>query len=109
VKAFPLTRSEDFGNQPKLLNSLPQADNWQHQAPLQDGSQWLPGDRFLLVTDALAQWFLNRYEGGHQPWQFLECLVAPPATDEAFVSWIDQLRDESGLRNDDVTLVVIDL
>jgi hypothetical protein len=62
-----------------------------------------------LLTDALAQWFLRRHEAGRRPWQAVGRLLEAPSPDRAFVSWVDRLRDGGGLRNDDVTLVAIDL
>jgi hypothetical protein len=66
-------------------------------------------DRFLLMTDALAQWFLREYEAGKAPWEVIEPILAESAGKEAFVSWVRELRDSQGLRNDDVTLVVVTL
>jgi hypothetical protein len=107
VKAFPLTRAEEFGNQPQLLNSRPVAGNARQPDPKQARGQWRVGDRLLLMTDALAQWFLRCHEEGRPPWRSIEQVLADPAPDKAFPAWIDALRDQGGLRNDDVTLLVI--
>ncbi len=109
VKAFPVTRSGDFGNQPKLLNSRSGArGNSQDQGIEQARGRWCPGDRFLLMTDALAQWFLHRHEAGPSPWKSLEIILHDQAPDKALRIWIDELREQRGLRNDDATLVIID-
>jgi hypothetical protein len=65
---------------------------------------WRPGDRFLLMTDALAHWFLRRHEAAQQPWHDLA-----RAAGAAFADWVEDCRERDGLRNDDVTLVTIDL
>jgi hypothetical protein len=105
LKAFPLTRSTDFGNQPRLLGSRPA--NPGHDQ-LQERGRWHAGDRLLLMTDALAQWFLHRIEQGQKPWRALEHMLAEnqDATPDV---WIEKLRDQDGLRNDDVTLILIHL
>ena len=87
----------------------------------------MAGDQFLLMTDALAKWFLLQTERMEKPWrpigQFFraeqdttkgikdenrnETGGAPPATH--FADWVERLRDQGDLRNDDVTLLVIQM
>ena len=66
-----------------------------------------PGDRFFLATDALAHWFLTQHEEKRQPWHTV--LAACQQSADTFVAWIEALRDERDIRNDDVTLVIIDV
>jgi len=108
-RSFPLARSSDFGNLPVLLGSRGRAAD----TPLQGirrarGKGW-PGDRILLATDALAEWLLRRNESGQQPADDIDRLLAESAPQDAFAGWVEERRDRQGLRNDDVTLVVIDL
>jgi hypothetical protein len=58
------------------------------------------------MTDALAQWFLEGCERGAKPWNQLE-EFASSGSDEAFADFIETLRDQREIRNDDVTLVVV--
>jgi hypothetical protein len=53
------------------------------------------------MTDALAQWFLVEAEMGRKPWAAL----AKVSTPEQFQAYVDCLRAGGALRNDDVTLV----
>jgi hypothetical protein len=103
VAAFPLGRSADFGNRPRLIGSRPPADP-AAEAHAEGGGAWEAGDRFLLMTDALAQWFLRRHEAGGRPWEELSGLA-----ETAFADWVDERRRGDGLRNDDVTVVMIDV
>ncbi len=66
------------------------------------------GDRFFLMTDALAGWFLRETEAGESPWPELEQVLREPGTN-AFEEWIGSLRDSGKLRNDDVTVLMIEL
>jgi hypothetical protein len=100
-RAFPLTRSEDFGNQPRLLASRP----GKGPEPVLERGVCRAGDRLFLMTDALAQWFLLRCERDGTPWEELERLLAEP--NDAFAPWIEDRRDRDGLRNDDVTLLAV--
>src|SRR5262245_26698148 len=59
VRAFPIEKASDFGGDPLLIGSrgrsLPKVE--------QGSGSLLPGDQLFLMTDALAQWFLQSHEG----------------------------------------------
>ena len=104
LAAFPLAASADFGNQPALLGSRPAGAP---PAPVLAHGRWRPGDRFLLMSDALAQWFLQRTEQGAVPLAEIAHLMADRDPQAAFPGWVEERRRQ-GLRNDDVTLALID-
>ena len=105
LAAFPLERSAAFGRQPPLLGSRPGGPEPESE---QARGRYRAGDRFLLMTDALAQWFLAEEEEGFCPAEDVAKLLAAVDPVAAFVSWVGERRGK-GLRNDDVTLVVVDL
>ncbi|HKI34016.1 MAG TPA: protein phosphatase 2C domain-containing protein [Gemmataceae bacterium] len=106
IEAFPLRRSAEFGNRPLLIGSRPPvAPASEVRAEGRGG--WQPADRFLLMTDALAQWFLRRHEAGDRPWEELTRLPTKPDASDAFATWVEERRRHDGLRNDDVTLVLV--
>jgi Protein phosphatase 2C len=109
--AFPVRRSGDFGNRPALLGSrsvaTEQIETWS-QAGVKIGS-WQSGDRFLLMTDAAAEWFLRRHEAKRKPWQSLLRRFAEPNTTAALATYVKELWRAGELKNDDVTLLVIEL
>jgi hypothetical protein len=110
LAAFPLSASAQFGNRPALLGSRAvaseQAERWSRAQ--EEFGKWQPGDRLLLMTDALAQWFLRRTEAQSKPWEpLLNKLAEPTAT--ALAAYIKDLRRNDGLVNDDVTLLNIEL
>jgi Protein phosphatase 2C len=102
VTSFPLGRSDDFGNQPPLLGSRAPAPR---AALRRAHGRWQPGDRFLLMTDALAQWFLRQHEQDRQPWDRLQPLLTTAAPAADFAALVDELREGEEMRNDDVTLL----
>jgi hypothetical protein len=110
-RAFPIRRSADFGNRPALLGS--RAVTGQPAGLLGQAKQrvgrWQACDRFLLTTDALAQWFLRRQEQRRKPWQSLLRRLAGPDPTNALTAYVGRLRSRKALKNDDVTLLVIDL
>ena len=106
VQAFPLTYSYEFGNHPALLSTMPAHNEliWQTIEGYTAKGQWQSGDDFLLMTDALAAWFLKASENGEQPWQKLAEVTV---SQDAFEAWITELRRQDAVRNDDVTLIHI--
>jgi serine/threonine protein phosphatase PrpC len=109
VQAFPITRSEEFDNHPRLVGSRTARAEALEQQQLQTEGDWQANDWLVLMTDALAQWFLRAAESDHQPSEAVLRLVLDNANSAAFAAWIEQLRDREGLRNDDVTLVAVSL
>ena len=103
VQAFPVSRAGDFNDRPALLASR----GGPPPAPARCAGSFLDGDRLLLMTDALAQWFLAEWEGGGQPWDELEPLA--PAPEGLFAAWVAGLRSRGAMRDDDVTLLSIEL
>jgi hypothetical protein len=101
LRAFPLERAEQFSNRPSLLSSVSRANAgvWDDIATVE--GELVANDRLLLMTDALAQWFLVEAEMGRKPWAALAKVTTP----EQFQAYIDCLRAGGALRNDDVTLV----
>jgi hypothetical protein len=101
--SFPMEDASAFGTRPALVGS--RARN----AGEPTGDEWLAGrarrgDRFLLMTDALAQWFLTDVETGGRPWESLTELTEP-----TFPEWVEKKRSARALRNDDVTLLLVEV
>lgn len=106
--AFPMTSASGFDMVPKLVNSR----NKDHallasRAEMASG-QYEPGDEFFMCSDALACWFLGETENGAFPWRMLKHFSYPCDAHE-FETWTTTLRRDGQMRNDDVTLVHIDL
>lgn len=106
-EAFPLSSSADFGNRPKMLGSRGKGDALA-QATVKLG-KWQPGDRFFLMTDALAQWFLRQDEEKHKPWLALGRKMVQKDATTTMTAYVEELRRKGELRNDDTTLLVIGL
>lgn len=107
-QSFPLRRADQFGNHPYLLGSRGRPADTPLQAVLHTSGVWLPGDRFLLMTDALAEWMLRRSEQDKRPAVDIDRLLAESNPRAAFAGWVEERREKHGLRNDDVTLIIID-
>lgn len=110
IRAFPVTRAADFSNAPWLVGSRTSPSEVPHKNGLQQLGDCQSGDRFWLMTDALAQWFLIQAESGGKPWQALGPLAHgtdDASAQRAFAAWIEELRSARQLRNDDVTLLAV--
>lgn len=102
IESVPISQAADFDTSPPLLSTQPAYS----QKTLQDlfvrSGALHPDDALILATDALAAWFLGRVEEGDRPWTRLLDLE-----DSTFRTFVDEVRAEETMRNDDVTLVVI--
>ena len=103
IRSFPVDRAAQFSNEPRLIGS--RGPNV--KADLGRG-KLEAGDRLLMMTDALAQWYLHTHETGGDPWEPVALVLAAEKPQTAFTDWITELRDGDELRNDDVTLLAIE-
>jgi len=99
-KAFPLTRSEEFGSSPFLVGSVKKADD--DPLPHVRVTEGLlpPNEVLFFASDALAAWLLRRAERGEPAWHELRWLRTQGDFDEL----VGRAR-EDGTRNDDMTLI----
>lgn len=105
---FPLAESAAFTNRPHLLSSNPAyTGRLVDHVRNMDGS-WQAGDAFYLMTDALACWFMREAEEGRTPWRVFRDLNTSDEV-KPFREWIEALRAEGAMRNDDVTLLRVDI
>ena len=102
--SFPLEESGQFNNTPPLICSNPANNQDLWEGVCQLSGEFRRGDMIFLASDAAAAWLLQERENGGQPWQALGELE--PADWEG---WVQQRRDERAMRNDDSTLIVIEV
>ncbi len=107
IRSFPIDHADEFGTAPDLFGSR------NHDTALltartrfADGV-CVPGDRLLLMSDALAAWFLTVDNAVAAVRELLE--FGGPHDAVGFGDWLDKLRDRQELRNDDVALIRIDV
>lgn len=102
--AFPLEQSDHFTSRPQLLSSVAPLTTGEALPLLEVGGRWCPGDRFYLLTDALAHWALTLVAAAKAPWSSLDQLLAA-GSGAALLDWAAAERAAKRLRNDDLTLV----
>jgi hypothetical protein len=106
VHEFPVESSEGFGNRPFLIRSKAVLNEKLLKACKAAEGYCRVGDVFYMMTDALACWFLKECEANNLPWVALSSFTTGI---DVFQKWVDGLRDEKSMRNDDVTLVRIEV
>jgi hypothetical protein len=102
--------SADFSNQPALLSSSGiDAEVLGRNLSIETGDL-APGDTCYLATDALSAWFLRMAETGEpkdEPWRPLGELDG--GNQDEFRELIAKLRYDGAIRDDDTTLVRVDI
>ncbi len=103
--SFPLEESGQFNSTPALICSNPANNSglWPHVRQRRGECQ--PGDMILLASDALACWILQEHESGGKPWETLSALDS----DEEWEDWVQARRGERAIRNDDTTLITVEV
>jgi hypothetical protein len=105
IERFPLQSAADFTNTPFLLPSRGFGGaGWEDHIKEISGT-WFSDDTFYLMSDALAAWFMQTEEDGGAPYEVLRDLGT--ADCDPFPNWIENLRAERSIHNDDVTLLRI--
>jgi hypothetical protein len=108
-RAFPVEKSAQMNNRPALIGSRPgQLLPGDDELHLVRG-RCRQGDCFLLMSDALAAWFLEQNEQDRRPISRIQELLGQEQPEQAFPAWVEERRRHENLRNDDVTLTIIDL
>ncbi|MCP3102377.1 protein phosphatase 2C domain-containing protein [Myxococcus sp. K15C18031901] len=101
LRAFPVETSEALGTNPYLVSTHAARNAGLEERAVSATGNLQPGDSLLLMTDALACWFLLEHEAGRQPWRRLP----PPGAAARHDAFVEELRGAGRLRNDDVTLL----
>ena len=108
--AVPMVSSADFSNQPALLSSNGTEAEVLGRHLITKTGDLAPEDTYYLATDALSAWFLRGVETGEakdQPWRPLREL--DDSDQYEFRELIRKLRDNGRIRDDDTTLVRVDI
>ena len=107
IGAFPIGDSALFNNRPDLLGSMTAANGPEKELVKTLYGTWGCDDAFFLMTDALACWFFKDREAGNKPWIVLRNLDTQGQV--SFHEFVTGLRNSKAMKNDDVTLLRIDI
>jgi hypothetical protein len=103
IQTLPDLEPEAFAESPFLLASVRGHDGDLVKHMLTATGKLEPGDTLLLATDALACWLLTTKAWAETLHEFRGLADAA-----AFTAWVEELRRERGLKNDDSTMVLVE-
>lgn len=113
VEQFPLTESEQFNSSPVLLSSNADESETEvaEETLLKMSGTWEPGDIIYLMSDAIARWAYKRHEEHGDAPLWLKGMTSQEQLAELAEVQRGLLDAESRplLRNDDVTLMKVEL
>lgn len=111
VVVFPPYSASDFARDPVLLSTIPARNAAILSSPRKHMAEgaWSEGDEFLLMTDALAAWFLRENVHGAALQRLKDGPGAPLGGQPGFAAWVTALREAGKIKNDDTTLAWITL
>lgn len=105
---FPIDHAVEFNSRPYLLASRSDR-NVDLAAHISTANgEWHVDDTFLLMSDSLACWFSEEREKGLQPWTTLKD-IDTEGDHTRFNHLVESLRSAGKIKNDDVTLVRVDM
>jgi hypothetical protein len=102
--SFPLDESGLFNSMPSLICSNPDNNGDLWEQVRQISGEFQQGDLILLASDAVASWLLQQCESGDKPWETLLRLE-----ESEWEGWVQERRQERSMRNDDSTLIVVEV
>jgi hypothetical protein len=105
ITRFPLLTASEFTNSPSLISTNNDANVELNDFATGVCGKWEIDDCFLLMSDAIACWFLKAFEAGEKPWNTIRDLGT--GNTPRFSEWVADLRNTKRLRNDDVTILVV--
>jgi hypothetical protein len=101
MTAFPISDPGEFGRSPDLVPSAEQGiQRLRNKVKMRSGNA-IPGDLFLMCSDALAKFLLSEAPHGESAWTAIKSL----ANNDDFAQLIHYLRRENAIEIDDVTLL----
>lgn len=108
INAFPIESSNEFNSCPVLISS--KIEKNYDLKPKFLRTKLFPGDDIILASDALAKYLLSEFETGTNPLITLYPSVFAEADQKArFQKWIECKRRERLLKNDDSTMIRIEI
>jgi hypothetical protein len=110
VKAFPIVSEEGFGSTPYLLSSKPSQNLEIDAQVLMTSGVLESGDLVVIGTDAISAWFLTETHKGGNPWLDLKNLLGGNGYSKTdFINWLNNKRFEKEIKNDDTTIIIVEI
>ncbi len=102
--AFPIGHPDDFGSSPALVGSKPISNRYVLSKVSRQWGRARSGTSFVLASDALAAWILTDVRNHGRQW-----LTLLTIEEYEFPAFVESLRRNSSLKNDDTTAMIIEV
>lgn len=111
LEAFPLSDPNSFGYHPQLIPSNPTMQARAVEKLVCKNGRVELGDAYLLLSDAVAAWYLSAFNSDRATALEFERLLKESQTltpeESPLAAFIQSQRDEKRMRNDDVAAIAI--
>ena len=110
ISSAPEPPGPDFSLNPVLFSSIAERNQqlFNRISSQITSGDCRSGDQFILVSDALAEWIFKNYNSGCEPFKMMQTRVFDaPANRSSFAAWVNSLREEKSIKNDDTTLASV--
>ena len=106
---FPIEENEEYGNTPNLFSTNPKYQTDFEKTVRYYKGSILKGDLIILATDALAAWIFQRINKKERHWYGLITLINREDYRKVFPNWIKDKIKKKEIKNDDISLVIINI
>ncbi|BCY18871.1 hypothetical protein hrd7_27200 [Leptolinea sp. HRD-7] len=107
--SLPLQNPSEFNNSPVLIPSkIEKMDSIKGKIYTARGSL-KRGDQLILATDAMASWIMRKTVTDLSEYQSMVRKIKDVNRDSDFSEWINSLRKNGEIRNDDTSVIYIEL
>jgi hypothetical protein len=109
ITSFPIENEIEFSSNPFLVSTKKDDDDIlsNHFRELKR-QKIIKGDYLFVMSDALACWFMNKTNENDKPWNILIGFTED-SSDNKFEEWLKIKREEKEIKNDDTTLLTIEI
>lgn len=107
--SLPLQHPSEFNNSPVLIPSKSEKiDSIKGRIHMAKGSL-KRGDQLILASDAMASWIMRKPVTDQSDYQKMIRVITETASSSQFSGWINTLRQSGEMRNDDTSVILIEL
>jgi hypothetical protein len=103
-KALPLSSLEQFNSSPILVSSLPSMQRETINHVVIDSGSIESGDELLLLSDAIAMWYLKMHRDNRELIAKFESLLSS-SNRELLINFFEEERRLNRLKDDDIAIV----
>jgi hypothetical protein len=107
IRSLPVSRYQDFNSAPLLVPSLHRLQESALSRLVTAEGTIEPGDVFLLLSDAAAAWYLERWEGDDTDREEIDRLLESDQGEERVLELVHRERELGRLKDDDIAILRI--